>query len=446
VFSPQQVRRFVVDQPQIDPLTGVVVGRYAFDDGTRFEERFVVPVPDGGVASANRAAFARVSELLCIVAGVSYYKAAAPPEVELRVPVPSSVVDYLRLAWSHGLGEFAYVNQLQLGDGPRVIATDVDRAEPPGAPVLRRHHLVAVGGGKDSCVSVEALRAGDAPVTLASVNRAKPIVDVMDASGLERLHVERTLSPELFRINDEGAYNGHVPVTAIVTLALCAAAVANGIDTVVLSNERSASVGNVEWDGTVVNHQWSKGFAAELAMAELLGTAAPGLRCFSLLRSLSELEISRRFARMERYHPVFTSCNRAFRIDETRRTDRWCGDCPKCRFVFLALAPWLSPGALAEIFGADLLDDPTQAEGFDALIGVGGHKPFECVGEIEESLAALCLVADRPEWKAHAIVQRFVETTRPRLELPADLLAAPFVANGTDAVPADVRGLLDATA
>ncbi|MBT6032875.1 MAG: hypothetical protein HOH19_09895, partial [Kordiimonadaceae bacterium] len=31
-----------------------------------------------------------------------------------------------------------------------------------------------------------------------------------------------------------------------------------------------------------------------------------------------------------------------------------------------------------------MLDDMTQENGFRELVGLLGHKPFECVGEIEE--------------------------------------------------------------
>ena len=178
------------------------------------------------------------------------------------------------------------------------------------------------------------------------------------------------MAPELFAINSDGAYNGHIPVTAIVSLTLTALAALHGFEAVVMSNERSASVGNTEWDGIEINHQWSKSLAAEKLLADMIHTSiAPNIEYFSLLRGMSELEIVRRFAQLDRYHDVFTSCNRAFRIDETRRTERWCRDCPKCRFVYLALAPFMNPTRMTGIFGGDMLRDMTQAEGFDALIG-----------------------------------------------------------------------------
>ena len=51
---------------------------------------------------------------------------------------------------------------------------------------------------------------------------------------------------------------------------------------------------------------------------------------------------------------------------------------------------------------ANLTDD-----GFALLAATGGHKPFECVGEETETVAALRLLADQPAWRDHAVVARF---------------------------------------
>jgi hypothetical protein len=133
-----------------------------------------------------------------------------------------------------------------------------------------------------------------------------------------------------------------------------------------------------------------------------------------LLRPLSELQIAQIFARSERFLPVFTSCNAAFRLDERRRIDRWCGNCPKCRFVFLALAPFVEHDRLVAVFGSDLLADPAQLDGYRALLGLEGHRPFECVGEVEESQAALWLIATKSQWATAELVR----------ELSSELAAA----------------------
>ncbi len=99
--------------------------------------------------------------------------------------------------------------------------------------------------------------------------------------------------------------------------------------------------------------------------------------------------MTERFAALTRYHGLFSSCNRNFRILGAKPSARWCGECPKCRFVFLALAPFMSKPALLAIFGRNLLDEPEQIDGFDALLEFHATKPFECVGEGRESRAAL---------------------------------------------------------
>ena len=96
------------------------------------------------------------------------------------------------------------------------------------------------------------------------------------------------------------------------------------------------------------------------ALAEIGG--APSY--FSVLRPASELAIARAFARMAPYHGAFTSCNATFRTDPALRSPSWCCECPKCRFVFLILAPFCEPAQLRGIFGRDLLAEDDQFEGF----------------------------------------------------------------------------------
>ena len=98
-------------------------------------------------------------------------------------------------------------------------------------------------------------------------------------------------------------------------------------------------------------------------------------------------------ARETRFDHVFSSCNRNFHILGERPVNRWCGVCPKCHFVFLALAPFMPKPRLMGIFGRNLLDEPEQAPGFDALLEYQDHKPFECVGEGRESRAAMAALA-----------------------------------------------------
>src|SRR3546814_13750825 len=68
------------------------------------------------------------------------------------------------------------------------------------------------------------------------------------------------------------------------------------------------------------------------------------------------------------------------------------------------------------IFGRNLLDDPEQVPGYDALLEYQDHKPFECVGEGRESRAAMAAPARRPARKEDAIVKRFARELLPQLD------------------------------
>ena len=374
-----------------DPQTGVATFDYLLDgpDPLSFTETVTFPVADRPAP----AAFYRVLDLLHVVAGVSYYKVGAPARVVAPTPVPKPAADYFTAIYTHGLAEFAYRNRL-----PHVLdlTVEVPGESEPAAPVDNSHGrpLSAVGGGKDSIVTLEILRdAGLDPVPF-SVNPNPVIKAVNAASGLDALAAQRRLDLSLFELNRSGvALNGHIPVTAINSLIAIATAAWHGLGPVVMSNERSASDPNLVWNGHEINHQWSKGLAAE-GLLRAAVTAHGGLTepYFSLLRSLSELHIAQLFARHEAYDDVVTSCNKAFKLHDP--TARWCGDCPKCRFVYLAMAPAMDRARLNHIFGHDLFADPAQVPGFLELLGIDAHKPFECVGEVEESLVALAMLTD----------------------------------------------------
>ncbi|MEJ7788956.1 MAG: hypothetical protein WKF29_03640 [Thermoleophilaceae bacterium] len=416
-------------------LDGEIVLRYALDDAVYFEERVTVPVPDE-VAPERWGAARSLTGLLHLVAGVSYFKTAAPRNLSLGVPGPSpAVARLLDQLYSLGLGEFAYINGLE---GVPEVAFPADGGAAPVVLPPSTAALVPVGGGKDSVVAFEAMRAHGTQPTLFSVGDPAPIRETARVSGFARLVATRRVSPNLPGLNDSGALNGHVPVTAIVSCIAAVTAVLNGCGRIVMANERSASEGNFAWRGAQVNHQWSKGLEAERLLQEALAELVPGLEYFSLLRGASELAIARSFARLPAYHGEFTSCNSVFRIDEERRGAGWCGRCPKCRFVYLALAPFMGRDALRAVFGRDLLDEAEQYDGFAALAGVEAHKPFECVGETEEAVAAFRMLAAQPEWSRAAIVARFTSEVLASLGPGVGDPARVLELSGEHAVPQDL--------
>jgi hypothetical protein len=206
---------------------------------------------------------------------------------------------------------------------------------------------------------------------------------------------------------------------------------------VVFSNERSASYGSIIPGAGEVNHQWSKGWEFERLFGEHVARhVSPDVHYYSLLRPLSELAVARQFAKGDRYDAWFSSCNRNFHLLGERPVNRWCGVCPKCHFVFLALAPFMSKPRLVSIFGRNLLDDASQAAGYDALLEFQDHKPFECVGEGRESRAAMFALVNRPEWREDALVRRFEREILPQLDRSGLELAPLLRMSGEHRIPA----------
>jgi hypothetical protein len=141
---------------------------------------------------------------------------------------------------------------------------------------------------------------------------------------------------------------------------------------------------------------------------------------------------------------VFSSCNRNFRILGPKPTDRWCGQCPKCHFVFLALAPFMPKPRLLRIFGRNLLDDPLLAPAFDALMEYRDHKPFECVGEGIEARAAMAALTQRAEWREDALVARFIDEIAPQLGSTQPALDALLAPAGEHRIPQRLWSCVDA--
>jgi hypothetical protein len=294
-------------------------------------------------------------------------------------------------------------------------------------------------------VTIDALRATGHEPMLFVVNEVPAITRALEATGLPRRAVARRLDPLLMERNRQGALNGHVPITAIVSLIAVADAILAGRDTVVMSNERSASVPSFTWSGTEVNHQYSKSFAFERDLRALLArTVSPEVEYFSLLRPFSELRIVRHFARLDALHHVVTSCNRAFSLDETRRRSGWCRDCPKCRFVFLALAAFVERARVVDVFGGDMLTDTSQTAGFLALLGIDGPKPLECVGEVEESRAAAQMLFGRTDWAGAPVLVELEARLEPTARVPDDELDRLLATGAEHCVPARYQDALDA--
>jgi len=318
---------------------------------------------------------------------ISYWKAACSPKVIIKpFNLDEEQVNWWKKLYFNGLGEFFYLNGIETNQHDFMeIVSEGQPHKPSKFPVTQEAVIVPVGGGKDSVVTLELLHRNDMNVLPMVVNPGKASERSIRKAGLrlkESIVVERNLDVQLFTLNDKGFLNGHTPFSALLAFISILTSAVSGVKYIALSNESSANESTVP--GTNINHQYSKSFEFEEYFNWYLNKYIhQGVRYFSFLRPLNELQIARQFARFQAHFKSFRSCNVG------SKTDSWCGSCPKCMFTYIILSPYLKQRELVDIFSKNLLDDLTLRPILDELTGKAEVKPFECVGTTDEVQAAL---------------------------------------------------------
>ncbi len=351
--------------------------------------------------------FLHLLDICACVLGVSYYKLLAPFEIEAKeITLTKSESEFILDVYENGLGEFFARNKLKRYGKIKFSSEKYIEQKKPNIS-LRDRILLPIGGGKDSLVSVQLLEKANLEFTPFAVNPKGPIISSIKRIGKSPIYVKRILDKKMIELGRmEGFYNGHVPSTAINSMIAALCALLFDFDNIALSNERSASEGNVEFDGRLANHQYSKSLEFEKLIADVLKNATGGeLKYYSLLRPFSEVKIANIFEKENRFDDAFSSCNANFKLTG-HDGNLWCCNCPKCHFVFLILAMDMDKDRLIKIFGKNLLDDEKNETAYKELTGLVGHKPWECVGEILEAAACLFALCGKKDWQDDLLIAK----------------------------------------
>ena len=327
---------------------------------------------------------------LGLIEMVSYWKATCSP----RIVVQAGYLDAKQIAWwtdlfLHGLREFFYVNQINYKQKDFFTISPMHQASVPKPlhteALQSETDLLLLSGGKDSALTVQMLREGHKPFNALLLNPVPAAYALAAQAGCPApIIVRRVIDPALLKLNKQGHLNGHTPFSAyLATLGVVGAVLCN-YQRILVSNERSCDESDVEFLGSEVNHQYSKTLRFERSFQWYTKRyLAPEAYYFSFLRPLYEIQITQMFARYPEYFEIFKSCNRNL------KDDSWCGNCPKCLFIYTALYPFLHSQEVLQIFGEDLFQREQSIPVLCGLLGLHAHKPFECVGTKREVLAAL---------------------------------------------------------
>ena len=392
--------KFIFENFEFNSQTGEVFLNYSLrveKEKIEFQEKFVFDLPESfnweELSGEKKDLLNRILFNLHLASGTSYWKTYCPKEIEIKSgKINQEQARFWEKLYFKGLGQFYFENNLDPNEfAPKFPVNEVNVSSLnvkiiPG-------NLLPWGGGKDSVVSAEILKKLREDFVLISGNDSIPQQKTEKIVGKERIIFERKLSKNLVNLQrNGGAFAGHVPITAIYAFACLLVAIIRGFNRIILSNEKSSNIGNVFYQGLEVNHQYSKSFEFEKDIAEYFKKfLTKDVKYFSLLSGWYELKISKIFSRYPKYFENFSSCNLTnFKLDKEERSKNglWCGECPKCAFVFLMFSAFLKKKELLKIFGKNLFDDENLEKTFSEILGYKNFKPLECVGTEEESRLA----------------------------------------------------------
>ena len=319
---------------------------------------------------------------------ISYWKATCSPNVIIKAGyINEEQISWFKKLYFYGLGELFYTNGIKtnIEDFMNVKCESNDVYE-DSINNGNNGYLIPIGGGKDSCVTLECLKKQEDSYCLI-VNPKPVTLECAKAAGYDDdriVKVTRKIDTNLLDLNKQGFINGHTPFSSMLAFLSYFIADIIGKKYIALSNESSANESNV--DGEKINHQYSKSVEFENDFRYYSDKYLKrNTEYFSFLRPLNELQIAMAFSKFEKYHPIFKSCN----VGSKGETWKWCCNCPKCLFVYTILSPFLYKEKLVNIFGEDLFEREDLLTTFVELTGNGENKPFECVGTYEEVCFAI---------------------------------------------------------
>jgi UDP-N-acetylmuramoylalanine--D-glutamate ligase len=418
-----------------------------------FQEKLILPkVPVG----YDKKIIEKTLQSLELILGISYYKLYCPSKIVTSFELLREQAKFWDTVYKKGLGEFLYQNKLS----PKKLAKFPYSKNLKKQKVCsvkeelnfkrkgKERILLGIGGGKDSIVAAEMLKKRQkvVPMEITSflMETQRPDIvakKVANRIGKSILNIERKLDTQIFE-EHEGSYNGHIPISAIIAFVGFLSAALYEYDYVVVANEYSSNFGNVDYCGEKINHQWSKSVEFEKLFQEYTRRfITTDIQYFSIIRLFHEIRVAKMFAESGvDYFNEFTSCNRNFKAFKDRSKTLWCGECPKCAFVFLMLAPFIEKNKLIKIFGKNILDDKKLISLFNDLLGLGEKKPFDCVGTFEEVKVAFNLA--QKDYEDDIVMKTFSSKMKASAKstdnvfktYPTTTLPTPFLFLGIESV------------
>ena len=310
----------------------------------------------------------------------------------------------LEEAWKkltfYGLGEWRFKNNLPSWNAPSFLSEANDESHNPLTITEINQSaecLAFCSGGKDSLVSMKYLEAAKTPfATLAYCHsiygqagyQHDYIGNFLKKCATSATHHRRLWIYDTFKDSPIVELVPELGISSIVRgltqtytskFSALPIMLKYGYTMMTVGHERSANIGNLIWsaNGESINHQWEKSAEADI----LIGTyikeeLISNITYFSMLGPIHDPIIFYTLTKHTKAVPYTNSCN--FKKP-------WCLRCPKCIYVWLGYAAFLSKELVTATFGDENLFDVDDNElWYRQLLGLTGHVPFECVGQPDE--------------------------------------------------------------
>jgi hypothetical protein len=407
-----------------------------------FSERLTFGADYAASISVNEETLAPILESLLLTLGISYWKLHCPTTMVIEpFTLSKKQAEFWNTVYTKGLGEFYFKNKIDFRGLVNFPYSETKSSSCAAVPLTEGEQagrsLLLFGGGKDSLVSAELLKAAKKSFSVYTLNDYPFQHKAIEELGAEHINMKRELDAQILSpAGREGTYKGHVPVSLIYAFTAALACAIYGYEYVVASNEETASYGNTTYLGMEINHQWSKSLECERLVQNYLHSFVDsGITYFSLLRPFKEIDIMRFFSRYPQYFRLFVSCNRNFTAGDHGENFFWCGMCPKCLFVFALMAAFISKKELVEIFGQNLFADPLRIPLYKELLGLEAMKPFECVGTPEETQVAFYRAYKNGEYRDDAVMQMFSDAFSKNLDSIAAMSELPVMLSTSHLIP-----------
>ncbi len=394
----------------------IITYKFVIENLETFKPILKIPL-DNIKININDSMLKKIIFNLGMVEVVSYLKCTCSKNVIIKAGfINEEQINFFKKLYYNGLGEFLYLNKIDIDMEDLFDITCEVKEEDCVIPTYEgTGNLIAIGGGKDSCVSLELLKDEHDTNTCFIINPKKVTLDCAKKANYNDnsiIGITRILDKKIISMNEKGFLNGHTPFSAIVAFSSYLTAYIYKKENIVLSNENSANETTVI--GTSINHQYSKSIEFENDFREytnkFFGT---NINYFSLLRPLTEFQIGMLFASYKKYHQIFKSCNPGSKKEPWC----WCSKCAKCLFVYTILSPFLYKDELIKIFGTDLFEDKELLKIFIELLGYGKTKPFDCVGSYSEVRYAVSLLITKLEGKLPYLLQYYQDNYELELDI-----------------------------